>query len=157
MAAATEVASTLTLPTHTEGVPDTAVRRVLQTYSFGFGVLLTVALLIVNIATEQGGFGLTQPARQTSRRWRSPRWRARPSIIGGGFDLSISPLIFFTNSVFVVWLAPHGLGGAISVPIMLGLGLAVGALTGLLDRGPARPAGRRSRSRCTSSSRASTF
>ena len=55
-----------------------------------------------------------------------------PSIIGGGFDLSISPLIFLTNSVFVVWLAPHGLGGAISVPIMLGLGLAVGVLNGLL-------------------------
>ena len=55
-----------------------------------------------------------------------------PSIIGGGFDLSISPLIFLTNCVFIVWLVPHGLGGAISVPIMLGIGLAVGAVNGLL-------------------------
>ena len=43
-----------------------------------------------------------------------------PSIIGGGFDLSISPLMVFTNAVYVVWLAPHGLGGAISMPIVLG-------------------------------------
>ena len=54
-----------------------------------------------------------------------------PTIIGGGFDLSISPLLVFTNCVYVVWLAPHGLGGAISVPIVLGVGLATGLLTGL--------------------------
>jgi ribose transport system permease protein len=55
-----------------------------------------------------------------------------PSIIGGGFDLSISPLICLTNCVFVVWLIPHGLGGAISVPIILAIGLGVGALNGVL-------------------------
>ena len=47
-----------------------------------------------------------------------------PAIIGGGFDLSISPLLVFTNCVYVVWLAPHGLGGAVAVPIVLGVGLA---------------------------------
>src|SRR5258708_27822654 len=55
-----------------------------------------------------------------------------PSIIAGGFDISISPLIVLTNAVYIVWLAPNGLGGAVSVPIILGLGLAVGLLNGLL-------------------------
>jgi len=55
-----------------------------------------------------------------------------PSIIGGGFDLSISPLICLTNCVFVVWLIPHGLGGAVSVPIVLAIGLGVGVLNGVL-------------------------
>jgi len=55
-----------------------------------------------------------------------------PSIIAGGFDISISPLILLTNAVYIVWLAPNGLGGAVSVPIILGLGLAVGLLNGLL-------------------------
>jgi len=126
------VASTLALPTRSEGVPrNIRVRRVLQTYSFGFGVLLTLVLLVVTLATEQGGFGLTQQLADVAP-MAIAALASSVSIIGGGFDLSISPLIFFTNSVFVVWLAPHGLGGAISVPIILGLGLAVGALTGLL-------------------------
>jgi ribose transport system permease protein len=55
-----------------------------------------------------------------------------PSIIAGGFDISISPLIVLTNAVYIVWLAPNGLGGAVSVPLILGLGLAVGVLNGLL-------------------------
>jgi len=55
-----------------------------------------------------------------------------PSIIAGGFDISISPLIVLTNAVYIVWLVPNGLGGAVSVPIILGLGLAVGVLNGLL-------------------------
>ncbi len=132
VAAGTEVASALTLPRQVEGVPRSMrVRRVLQTYSFGFGVLLTVVLLVVTLTTEQGGFGLTQQLADVAP-LAIAALASSVSIIGGGFDLSISPLIFFTNSVFVVWLAPHGLGGAISVPIILGLGLAVGALTGVL-------------------------
>src|SRR5258708_23699541 len=57
-----------------------------------------------------------------------------PAIIsgGGGFDLSISPLMFFTGEVFVVGLAPNGLGGAESVPIVLAIGAAVGLVNGLL-------------------------
>ena len=57
-----------------------------------------------------------------------------PAIIsgGGGFDLSISPLMYLTGEVFIVWLATDGLGGAVSVPIVLAVGLAIGALNGLL-------------------------
>ena len=55
-----------------------------------------------------------------------------PSIIGRGFDLSISPLLVFCGAVYVVWLAPHGLGGPIAVPIVLGVGVLAGLVTGLI-------------------------
>jgi ribose transport system permease protein len=108
-----------------------SVQRAVRNYSFGFAALLTIALLAGNIATEHGGFGLANQLANVAP-MAIAALASAPSIIGGGFDLSISPLILLTNSAYVVWLAPHGLGGAISVPIVLGLGLAVGILNGLL-------------------------
>jgi ribose transport system permease protein len=126
------VAQTSTLPARPQSTTARlTVQRAARTYSFGFAALLTAALLIANIATEHGGFGLSDQLANVAP-MAIAAMASAPSIIGGGFDLSISPLIFLTNSVFVVWLAPHGLGGAISVPIMLGLGLAVGVLNGLI-------------------------
>jgi ribose transport system permease protein len=126
------VAQTSTLPARPQSATARlTVQRAARTYSFGFAALLTAALLIANIATEHGGFGLSDQLANVAP-MAIAAMASAPSIIGGGFDLSISPLIFLTNSVFVVWLAPHGLGGAISVPIMLGLGLAVGILNGLI-------------------------
>ena len=57
-----------------------------------------------------------------------------PSVIsgGGGIDLTISPLMFLTSGIFASWLVPHSLGGAISVPIIIAVGAAVGALNGVL-------------------------
>jgi ribose transport system permease protein len=107
------------------------VQRAMRSYSFGFAAVLAVGLLLANIATEHGGFGLADQLANVAP-VAIAALASAPSIIGGGFDLSISPLIVLTNCVFVVWLAPHGLGGAISVPIMLGLGLAVGTVNGLL-------------------------
>ena len=108
-----------------------SVQRAVRNYSFGFAALLTVALLAGNIATEHGGFGLANQLANVAP-LAIAALASAPSIIGGGFDLSISPLICLTNCAYVVWLVPHGLGGAISVPIVLGLGLAVGILNGLL-------------------------
>jgi ribose transport system permease protein len=126
------MAQASTLPARTQ---DASVRVTMQkavrSYSFGFAALLTVALLAANIATEHGGFGLTAQLADVAP-LAIAALASAPSIIGGGFDLSISPLICLTNSAYVVWLAPHGLGGAISVPIVLLLGTAVGALNGLL-------------------------
>ena len=107
------------------------MRRAARNYSFGFAALLTIALLAGNIATEHGGFGLSNQLANVAP-VAIAALASAPSIIGGGFDLSISPLIGLTNLAYVVWLAPHGLGGAISVPIVLSLGLAVGILNGLL-------------------------
>jgi ribose transport system permease protein len=40
--------------------------------------------------------------------------------------------MYLTGAVFVVWLVPNGLGGWEAVPIVLALGVGVGALNGLL-------------------------
>jgi len=114
-----------------DAAPGRTLRRAARTYSFGFAALLTVALLITNIATQHGGFGWSNQLANVAP-MAIAALASAPSIIGGGFDLSISPLITLTNCVFVVYLLPHGLGGAIAVPIMLGTGLAVGALNGIL-------------------------
>jgi len=103
----------------------------MRDYSFGFGLILAVGLLIANIATESGGFGLTNQLADVAP-LAIAALASTPAIIGGGFDISISPLIFCLNSVFVVWLAPAGLAGAVSIPIILGLGCAVGMFSGAL-------------------------
>jgi ribose transport system permease protein len=58
-----------------------------------------------------------------------------PSILsgGGGLDISVAPLMSLINIFFVVELLPHGLGSvAVSLPIMLLMGILVGALNGVL-------------------------
>jgi ribose transport system permease protein len=121
-----------TLPAPAQGATSGhGVQRAARTYSFGFAALLTVALLITNITTVHGGFGWSNQLANVAP-MAIAALASAPSIIGGGFDLSISPLICLTNCVFIVWLVPHGLGGAISVPIMLGIGLLVGAVNGVL-------------------------
>jgi ribose transport system permease protein len=107
------------------------VRRALRTYSFIFSAVLAGALLVATLLTEQGGFGLTNQLADAAPLTIAALASA-PAIIGGGFDLSISPLIFFVNAVYVVWLAPHGLGGAISIPIVLALAIATSTLSGII-------------------------
>jgi ribose transport system permease protein len=104
-------------------------RRTAQNYSFGFSLALVAVVVIVTLLTENGGFGLTSQLADAAPLVIAALASA-PAIIGGGFDLSICPLMFFTNAAYVVWLAPHGLGGVIAIPIILGLGLASGMITG---------------------------
>ena len=126
------MAQTSTLPARPQGPPArVAVQRAVRTYSFGFAAVLAVGMLIANIVTVHGGFGVADQLANVAP-MAIAALASAPSIIAGGFDISISPLIVLTNAVYIVWLAPHGLGGAVSVPIMLGLGLAVGVLNGLL-------------------------
>jgi ribose transport system permease protein len=107
------------------------VQRAVRTYSWGFAALLAIGMLAANIATEHGAFGLSDQLGNVAP-LAIAAIASAPSIIGGGFDLSISPLIVLTNSVYIVYLSPHGLGGAVAVPITLGIGLAVGLVNGLL-------------------------
>jgi ribose transport system permease protein len=107
------------------------VQRAVRTYSFGFAAVLAIGMLVANIATVHGGFGVADQLANVAP-MAIAALASAPSIIAGGFDISISPLIVLTNAVYIVWLAPNGLGGAVSVPIILGLGLAVGVLNGLL-------------------------
>lgn len=55
-----------------------------------------------------------------------------PMVGGGGIDLSISPVMTLTSAVYVIWLAPNGLGGLIAIPIVLAVGVGVGLVNGLI-------------------------
>jgi ribose transport system permease protein len=126
------MAQTATLPVRPQSASARGtVQRAVRTYSWGFAAVLAIGMLVANIGTEHGGFGFSDQLANVAP-LAIAAIASAPSIIGGGFDLSISPLMVLTNSVFIVYLAPHGLGGAISVPIVLGLGLAVGLINGLL-------------------------
>jgi ribose transport system permease protein len=102
-------------------------------YTFAFAGLLCVAVLIVNLETSTGGFGWTQQLANLAP-LAIAAMASAPSIIsgGGGIDLSISPLMVLTNVMFVAWLIPDGLGGVVSVPIILAIGLGIGLLNGCL-------------------------
>jgi ribose transport system permease protein len=99
--------------------------------TYAFSALLLVAVLIATLIQQNGNIGLSDQLAIAAPVTIAALASA-PAIIGGGFDLSISPLIVFTNCVYVVWLAPHGLGGAVSVPLVLGAGLVTGLFTGLM-------------------------
>jgi ribose transport system permease protein len=101
-----------------------------QSHSYGFALLLMVALLIVTIARD-GHFSVADQLGIAAPMILAAMASA-PSIIGRGFDLSISPLLVFCGAVYVVWLAPHGLGGAVAVPIVLAVGATAGLITGLI-------------------------
>ena len=105
--------------------------RLLQRYTFLFALVLTAGLLVANILTVSGGFGLTQQLSDFAP-IALVAMASTPAIIsgGGGLDLSISPLTVLISAVFVEYLAPHGLGGAVAVPILLAIGAFVGAVNG---------------------------
>jgi ribose transport system permease protein len=102
-----------------------------QHHSYGFAGLLMVAVLVVTIVKDGGNFGVSDQLGIAAPMILAAMASA-PSIIGRGFDLSISPLLVFCGAVYVVWLAPHGLGGAVAVPIVLGVGALAGLFTGLV-------------------------
>ncbi|MGP6170039.1 ABC transporter permease [Microbacterium sp. A196] len=51
---------------------------------------------------------------------------------GGGIDLSLSALMTMCCAIYVVWLVPAGLGGVISIPIILLVGTLFGMLNGFI-------------------------
>ena len=105
--------------------------RLRRNYDISFPLGLLFVMLIVNLLTENTSFGLTEQLA-TAAPLIIAALASSPAVIGGGLDLSISPLIFFVNAAFVSWLAPAGLGAAEVIPLMMLIGMAVGALTGLL-------------------------
>lgn len=106
--------------------------RFLNKYSFAFALVLTLVLLIVNLARSPD-FGWTSQLANFAP-LALAAMASTPAIIsgGGGFDLSISPLMVLVSGVYVVWLAPNGAGGWEAVPIVLAIGAAMGMINGLL-------------------------
>jgi ribose transport system permease protein len=110
----------------------TVALQLLNRYSFGFALLLTIALLATTLIRDSNFGWKDQLANFAPLALAA--MASTPAIIsgGGGFDLSVSPLMYFTGEVFIVWLAPYHLGGAASVPLILGIGAGVGLINGLL-------------------------
>jgi ribose transport system permease protein len=111
----------------------TRALRLLNRYSFAFALLLTVALLIANLVSESGSFGLTNQLADMAPIIIAGM-ASTPAIIsgGGGFDLTISPVMFLTAGIYAVWLVPHGLGGPLAVPLVLLAGALIGAFNATL-------------------------
>jgi len=133
--AAADGGPVLTAPTRASQLVTVAL-RLLNRYSFAFALLLTVALLATTIVRDPDPWSSTFWIQMLANLapMALAAMASTPAIIsgGGGFDLSISPLMYFLGEVFIVWLAPHSLGGWASVPIVLGFGAAIGACNGLL-------------------------
>jgi ribose transport system permease protein len=108
------------------------LRGVLRRYSFAYALLLTVVLLIANLLRVPR-FGWNDQLANFAPLALAGMASA-PAIIsgGGGFDMSVSPLMILTTVIFVSGLAAHGLGGPEAIPILLAVGAAVGTLNGVL-------------------------
>lgn len=98
-------------------------------------VVLFLSLLIANILITPNM--LTGPRITAMANLLIPTMLAAmasvPSIMsgGGGLDLSVGPLLGFSNVILVGVLLPLGLGSAaVGIPLILLLGLAFGALNG---------------------------
>lgn len=98
-------------------------------------VVLFLSLLIANIMITPNM--LTGPRISAMAILLIPTMLAAmasvPSIMsgGGGLDLSVGPLLGFSNVILVGVLLPFGLGSAaVGIPLILMLGLAFGALNG---------------------------
>lgn len=111
------------------GVP--ALRR----RPFALALALVVILLILNAiaAPEIVNPGRWPALLATLSPFILVGLASTPSVLSGGIDVSIGPLVTFINCLFVAVLVPAGLGSiGASVPIVLLVGLAAGLANGLL-------------------------
>ncbi len=105
----------------------------LRTRTFMFAALLAVALFVVNLIV-QASF-VSSSALPSTLAGLAPfaviAMASVPSVVSGGLDFSVGPVLSLTNVMLVTVLLPHGLGGpGAAIPILLALGAVVGALSG---------------------------
>jgi len=106
----------------------------LQTRSFMFALLLAVVLFVANLIV-QADFVSSSALPETLADlapFAIVAMASAPSVVSGGLDLSVGPLLSLTNVMMVAVLMPHGLGGAEAVPLLLLFGAAIGAISGAL-------------------------
>jgi len=113
------------------------IRRFLRTRSFAFALLLSIVLLVANIAVLPS-FG--SPSNfDTNLMLFAPfalvAMAATPAILsgGGGLDISVGLNAGLVSNVLILYLLPHGAWGSawVAVPIVLALGAAIGLVNGL--------------------------
>ncbi len=102
-----------------------------------FSALLAVALLIVNIIVQPDFVASGQIAGTlgTLAPFAIAGMASTPAILsgGGGIDLSVAPLMGFTNILLVTKLLGTTFGGPVlAVPILLIIGALVGAINGVM-------------------------
>ena len=107
----------------------------LRSYTFLFALVLGVGLLIANLFVQPGF--LASASLPGTLANLAPfgivAMATAPSVIVGGLDLSVGPVLSLTNVMFVAVLIPAGLGTPwISVPLLLTLGAATGLANGAL-------------------------
>jgi ribose transport system permease protein len=111
------------------------VLGVLRTRTFMFALVLAVALFVANLIV-QANFVSSSALPETLADlapFAIVAMASAPSVVTGGLDLSVGPVLSLTNIMMVAVLLPHGLGGpGAAIPILLALGAAVGALSGAL-------------------------
>ncbi|MFC1401013.1 MULTISPECIES: ABC transporter permease [Streptacidiphilus] len=114
-----------------------SVRALLARRPYAFAALLTLTLLLIDIAV--------QPAFAAPSNWPAvlasfaplacAAMASTPAILsgGGGIDISIGPVLTLVNIVIVADLLPNGLTSPLLVvPICLAVGAAIGAINGFM-------------------------
>jgi ribose transport system permease protein len=111
------------------------LRNQLRARSFLFALGIAIALLIANV--------IALPSFASPGQWADDlgifaplalvAMASTPSIVSGGLDISIGPLMNFVSIVVVLELLPNTLGHPeFAIPIALGLGASIGAINGVL-------------------------
>jgi ribose transport system permease protein len=106
-----------------------------RSHTFVFAVMLTLALIVTNLIVDPSfsQWGAVPSTLGTLAPLALVSMASTPSIISGGIDLSLGPLLSLCNVMMVAVLLPHGLGSPwVSIPIIVALGAAVGAANGVL-------------------------
>jgi ribose transport system permease protein len=107
--------------------------RNLRARAYLFAALLAVVLFVVNLIVQPSFVSPhALPATLANLApFAVAAMASVPSVVAGGLDLSVGPVISLTNVVLVTVLLPNGLGNpAAAVPILLVFGAAIGALSG---------------------------
>ena len=110
------------------------VVELLRSRTFMFAALFALALLIANLIVQASfaGSGLANTLADLAP-FALAAMASAPSVLVGGLDLSVGPVLSLTNVIMVAVLMPHGLGGPlVSIPILLALGALSGAISGAL-------------------------
>jgi ribose transport system permease protein len=109
------------------------VIELLRARTFMFAAVLAVALFVANLTVDASfvSSGALPETLADLAPFAIVAMATAPSVITGGLDLSAGPVLSLTNVMFVAVLIPNGLEApGLSIPILLALGAAIGALSG---------------------------
>jgi ribose transport system permease protein len=108
--------------------------QILRVRSYAAAAVLAAALFVANLFVQASfvGSGLTSTLAVLAP-FAIVAMATAPSVLVGGLDLSVGPLLSLSNVLMVAVLLPHGLGAPeLSIPILLAIGALVGTISGAL-------------------------